>query len=194
MGDQRAAARGRAQPLSGVRASLSGSRSRGRRGDGRRRWRGLDSGVLRVFIEAEAVPSRYIEDAGALHAMLRMLYPPMRLPDRAIDEINEHLSPEGLTWVGDLPGPIGPAVALNGEAVAAPQVCPQTCTPGDHPVPKAAGGVTGFRRCIGIAPVLHVAARALLSARSAFRRGSGRSPLVAKPSIDCVQRSCKRAD
>ncbi len=44
----------------------------------------------------EALPSRYTEDAGALHAMLRMLYPPMRLPDRAIDEITEYLRPEGL--------------------------------------------------------------------------------------------------
>jgi hypothetical protein len=44
----------------------------------------------------EALPSRYTEDAGALHAMLRMLYPAMRLPDRAIDEINEYLRPEGL--------------------------------------------------------------------------------------------------
>lgn len=41
----------------------------------------------------EALPSRYTEDAGALQAMLRMLYPPMRLPDRAIDEINEYLRP-----------------------------------------------------------------------------------------------------
>jgi len=45
----------RATPLWGVRASFTAGYDRGRAGAGPRRWRALDLGTIRVYLEAEMV-------------------------------------------------------------------------------------------------------------------------------------------